>query len=126
MADYPDYAYILFDHICNIIGPSDEWPKRILELFWSREIKHWDHFVLSAFVVINGLNPDMFLEWIDMIGLAKDENSLREFKSLLQTFMKESAKWNRVYAYHILNHRFKFISGEVKFYLPMDKKRPEW
>ena len=81
MADYPDYAYILFDNICDIIGPSDEWPKRILELFWSREIKHWDHFVLSAFVVINGLNPDMFLEWIDIIGLAKDENSLREFKS---------------------------------------------
>ena len=33
MADYPDYAYILFDDICKIIGPSDEWPKRILELF---------------------------------------------------------------------------------------------
>ena len=82
MADYPDYAYILFDDICDIIGPSDEWPKRMLELFWSRDIKHWDHFVLSAFVVVNGLNPEIFLEWIDVIGLSKDENSLREFKSL--------------------------------------------
>ena len=32
MLEYPDYAYILFDDICDIIGPSDEWPEGILKL----------------------------------------------------------------------------------------------
>ena len=60
MSEYPDYAYILFDDICNIIGPSDEWPEGILKLFWSRNVKHWDHFMLCAFVAVNGLNPEVF------------------------------------------------------------------
>ena len=75
---------------------------------------------------VNGLNPEVFLEWIDMIGLAKNEASLTEFKSLLRTFTKNSSKWNKAYAYHILNHHFEFISGEIKCYFPMDKERPEW
>ena len=22
----PDYAYILFDDMCDVVGPSDKWP----------------------------------------------------------------------------------------------------
>ena len=41
-SEIPDYAYILFDDICDIIGPSEQWPKKFLELFWSRNVGHWD------------------------------------------------------------------------------------
>ena len=34
-SEYPDYAYIFFDDICDIIGPSGQCPKEIFELFWS-------------------------------------------------------------------------------------------
>ena len=37
MSEIPDYAYILFDDICEIIGPSDEWPEGILKLFWQKK-----------------------------------------------------------------------------------------
>ena len=40
MADIPDFTYILFDNICDIIGPSEEWPEGILKLFWTRNLKH--------------------------------------------------------------------------------------
>ena len=71
MLEYPDYAYILFDDICDIIGPSDEWPEGILKLFWSRNVKHWDCFMLCVFVAVNGLNSEVFLEWVDCYSNGK-------------------------------------------------------
>ena len=65
-SEYPDYAYIIFDDICDIIGPSEQWPKKIFELFWSRNVVHWDRFMLCTFIVVNGLNPEIFLKWIDV------------------------------------------------------------
>ena len=67
MSWYPDYAYILWDDICNIIGPEDEWPTKIHSLFWMPNCKHVDRFQLTAFVVVNGLNPEVFMEWVDVI-----------------------------------------------------------
>ena len=92
-SEYPDYAYILFDDICDIIGPSEQWPKKILELFWSQNVGHWDRFMLCTFVVVNGLNPEIFIEWIDVIGMVTDKYSIREFKSLLDIFTKPPEKW---------------------------------
>ena len=122
--DFPDYAYILFDDICDIIGPSEHWPERVLKLFWSKHISQWERFMICAFVVVNGLNPEVFLEWIDVIGMAHDYNSLREIKSLLQTFTENPGKWDRAYAYNILNHRYEYINGNVKCYLDYSVKRP--
>ena len=45
MAEIPDFAYI-FDNICDIIGPSNEWPEGILKLFWTKNLKHWDRFAV--------------------------------------------------------------------------------
>ena len=80
MEEIPDYTYILFDEICNIIGPSDEWSLSILKLFWRPHTKHWERFILSIFVAVNGLNPDIFPEWVDVMSLARDESALQEFK----------------------------------------------
>ena len=126
MSDIPDYAFILFDDICDIIGPSSEWPEKILKLSWTPNVKHWDKFILLTFVVVNGLNPKIFLEWIDVMHLARDESALNEFKSLLHTFTTKTSKWNRAYGYHILNHRYEYLTGEVKCYLPMGTVRPQW
>ena len=122
----PDYAYMLFNNICDIIGPSNEWPEKILKFFWTQNVKHWDRFILTTFVVVNGLNPEIFLEWIDVMHLARDNSALNEFKSLLHTFTTNTSKWNKAYGYHILNHRYDYLTGEVKCYLPMATVRPQW
>ena len=49
--------------------------------------------MVCTFVVVNGLNPEIFIEWIDVIGMATDKHSIREFKSLLDTFTKNPEKW---------------------------------
>ena len=90
MADIPDYAFILFDDICDIIGPSDEWPLSILKMFWRPNTRHWERFILCTFVAVNGLNPEVFLEWIDVMSLARDEKALQEFRYFLDTFNNNS------------------------------------
>ena len=84
MENILDDTYILFDDICNIIGPSDEWPLGILKLFWRPNAKHWERFILGTFVAVNGLNPEIFLEWVDLMSLARDKNALDDFKHFLQ------------------------------------------
>ena len=81
---------------------------------------------MSTFVAVNGLNPEIFLEWVDVMSLARDESALQEFKYFLNTFTKYSWKWDGAYAYNVLNHRFEFVNGAVKCYLSSDKKRPNW
>ena len=116
----PDYALILFDDICDIVGPSEEWPSVIRELFWSPNVTHNNHLKLCAFVAVNGLNPEVFIEWVDLMGLARDDASRREFCSWLIELTTKQEKWKKIYAYHVLNHQYEFVTGEVKFRLPMN------
>ena len=76
MAEIPDYSYILFDDICDIIGPSDEWPLSILKMFWRPNSRHWERFILCTFVAVNGLNHEIFCEWIDVMSLTWDGKAL--------------------------------------------------
>ena len=54
----------LWLNIIDIIGPIHLWPKDIRKLFWE---KHWTNkqrFKIAVFAYINGLNPEVLLDWI--------------------------------------------------------------
>ena len=83
--------------------------------------------MLCTFVVVNGLNPEIFLEWIDVIGMATDKHSVREFKSLLYTFLKKSQRnGTELMVTTFLTTDTEFINGKVKCYLDYSVKRPQW
>ena len=109
----------MFDDICDIVGPSEEWPSVIRELFWQPNVTHANWMRLCAFVVVNGLNPEVFMEWVDLMGLARDDASRREFCNWLIQLTTNTEKWHKVYAFNVLNHQYEFVTGEVKFRLPM-------
>ena len=121
-ADIPDYAYILFDDICDIIGPAEEWPVVIRTLFWTPGVTHFNRMKLCAFVVVNGLHPEVFMEWVDLMGVARNTSSRREFISWLTELTTNPYKWRRVYAFHVLNHQYEFVTGEIKLRLSMSDK----
>ena len=81
-----DYAFILWDDICDIIWDSDKWPTKIRKIFQTKNETHFNRFILCAFVYISGLNPEVFLEWADVVGLCRDVTGL---KSLKQTTKME-------------------------------------
>lgn len=46
-----------WESIQDIIGPANEWPKWIAELFLGSNLTHAQRPLVCAFAVFNGLNP---------------------------------------------------------------------
>ena len=51
----------LWFEIQDIIGPAKLWPHLVRKLFWTQSIKHNMRPIISAFVIINGLNPEVHI-----------------------------------------------------------------
>ena len=49
----------LWFDIQEIIGPAGIWPKFLLKLFWTKNLSHAQRPLICAFVVFNGLNPEV-------------------------------------------------------------------
>ena len=61
--DIPDHVYLLWDDICEVIGDPEKWPSVMRTLFWDPNIGHWNRMKICAFVVVNGLHPQYFMDW---------------------------------------------------------------
>lgn len=46
--------------IQDVIGPANKWPKWITDLFFTKNLNHAQRPLISAFVIFNGLNPEVF------------------------------------------------------------------
>ena len=49
----------LWWEIQDIIGPAGEWPKFLVNLFFTRNLSHAQRPLICAFVIYNGLNPEV-------------------------------------------------------------------
>ena len=105
----------LWKDIQDIIGNASLWPLNIRRLFWTKCVKHFDRIKLVTFCFVNGLHPDILLEWSQLKGLCRDENAFRHFKYLFTTF--ESGVYFRgLFAYNITMQRYEFLNGTVRRY----------
>ena len=123
MAEFPEYAYILWDNICDIVGDSENWPTKIKKLFWSKNVRHFER-LMCAFCYINGLNPVVFLDWVDIVGLCRDESARREIVNWFHEFETNKKKCHKIYQYNIFNHQYEYLNGEVKSRLKLTTKHP--
>ena len=85
----------------EVIGNPEQWPTVTRTLFWVTNIGHWNPIKLTAFTIVNGLHPKYFMDWVDIMGLACDNNSRREFCNLLKEFNLNKFKWSHIYAYNV-------------------------
>lgn len=80
----------------------------IMQLFWNKHLKHWGRLLITDFVYVNGLNPEIFLEWIHSIDLGRDTAAYRHFNNLLkQQFPNKAYK---LYAWKDTTTRYQ-VSG---------------
>ncbi len=54
------------DIICPA-SPHALWPSRIWVLCWTHNLTHFQSFLLACFAFVNGLSPNDFLHWRDVI-----------------------------------------------------------
>ena len=48
----------------DIVGPASEWPRHVRRTFWGVDFTHWRRIQMCVFVWVNGLHPEIFLEWL--------------------------------------------------------------
>ena len=107
----------LWDIILDIIGCQSEWPWNIRELFWGRNLKYFERQVISSFVYVNGLHPEIFLRWIDLNGLCRDKAARDHIIWLLNDFDKDPSRWN-LYAWNVDMNNYQYIDGRTRYYVP--------
>ena len=95
--------------IQDIIGHAKQRPHSTRRLFWTKHLKHWDRLLISTFVYVNGLNPDIFLEWAHLLDLGRD------FEALLKTVFQN--RTYNMYAWNVTTGRYEYIDGTVRHYV---------
>ena len=101
--------------IQDIVGPANQWPHSTRRLFWTKHLEHWDRILICAFVYVNGLNPDIFLEWANLLELGRDRSAYRHFEALLRVQFPNT---NYIlYAWNVTNRRYEYLDGSVRRYV---------
>ena len=116
-----DAKYILWCDIQDVIGNASQWPKEMRRLFWTKNVTHWNRIMLATFVFVNGLNPTIFLEWVDCMSLAKEISSRNHFKYLLNIFEKNPSRYS-FYARNVCQNEWQHLDGKVKHYLKVHEE----
>ena len=107
-------VYTLWKDIQDIIGDASRWPHRIRRLFSTINLLHWQRILLAAFVYVNGLNPDVFMEWANLLHLCRDGSGYRHFNALFNLFPDRNYT---LYAYNVSNNRYEYLDGRVRRYV---------
>lgn len=101
--------YLLWQDIQDLIGPARKWPRNIRRLFWTKNVKHFDRVLLAAFVYVNGLNPIVFLEWVDMSSMCRDKAARNHLAAILHMF--EKGYYYKLYAYNVCMRSREWLDG---------------
>ena len=118
-----DIVTLWYD-IINIIGPLRNWPPLIRNLFFKKNLTHTEILKLSTFTYVNGLNPDMLVEWCDKMDLHSNKKPWHDMIHLLVVFETDPDRYKHMYQYNVLWHRYEFLDGTIKYYLPKENLHP--
>ena len=102
--------------IQDIVGPTRLWPYSIRRLFWTENLKHFQRIIICAFVYVNGLNQEIFLEWVELMNLGRDRSVRNRYTALFRLFESENYS-TALYAYNASNYRYEYLNGAVRRYI---------
>lgn len=98
----------------DLMGSAKKWPKVIRRIFWTKNLKHWNRILLCTFCYVNGLNPVLLIEWVELMGLCRDGSGIRHITALFKLYEKRSY---RLYAYNVAMGRYEYLDGTVRHYV---------
>ena len=107
--------YILWRDIQEIVGEATLWPRSIRLLFWKRNVSHWERTLLAAFVWVNALNPEIFMEWCELKKLFRDKKA-KDHMEYLFTKFEQGPPYYKLYAWHVSANRYEWLDGTTRYY----------
>ena len=105
----------LWLNIIDIIGTINLWPKDVRKLFWE---KNWDHeqkFKVAVFVYINGLNPLLLYDWIELYGNT-NQNGKIHIRYLIDLFEDGNRYRRQYYSWNVAQARYQYLDGSTRYY----------
>ena len=114
----------MWEHILDIIGPVKNWPPEIRNLFFKTNLSHIEVVKICTFANVNGLDPDLLVEWCDNMKLHKNYKAQHDMIRLLASFETDPDKYKYMYQYNVLWHRYEYLDGTIKYCLPKDTLHP--
>ncbi|CAG2247119.1 unnamed protein product [Mytilus edulis] len=103
------------------LGQQDYGLTTLEKLFWKKNLKHWERILLAAFAYVNGLNPEMFLDWVKLMGLCRDNSGIRHFTAFFR--LVDSGRMYKLYAYNVTNNRYEYLDGTIRHYIHRNNRR---
>lgn len=108
-------VYFLWMSIQDIIGSARLWPVRIRKLFWKKNLKHFDRILIATFIWVNGLHPDVFMEWAILVGcLVEGSSGQKHFQEFFKLI--DSGKKYKLYAWNVSVGCYQDLAGNTVCY----------
>ncbi len=107
--------------IKDIVGSPTLWPINIRRFFWTKHLTHFQRFQIACFVYVNGLSPETFVEWANLLNLCRDQSARNHFTFLFNSF-EQGQYGDRYYAYNVSNRRYEFLNGTPRHYEHRDSR----
>ena len=104
--------FTLWYDIQDIIGYATLWPHNIRKNFWNRSAKHFDRICLCAFCYINGLNPELLLDWLKLLEFPY--SSRKHVKDIFTYFCQ--GRYSNLYQWNVYNKRYEDLNGKPIYY----------
>lgn len=108
-------TYRMWLEIQDVIGNASLWPRCIRRLFWKKNLRHFERVLVGTFIWVNGLNPDVFIEWAFRIGcLVPNSSGYRHFVGFLRTV--ENGRRYKLYSWNIAMGCYQDLAGNIVIY----------
>ena len=107
--------FVAWSDIQDVIGVASAWPAAIRRFFWTRNLGHWDRTRVVAFVWINGLHMDLFLDWAHLIGMAEEGSAGYVHMRSLHAYIYSGVTYN-LFAWNITRRRYEYLDGTPRYY----------
>ena len=88
---------------------------KIRSLFWTQGLTHFQRILLATFVLVNGLNPEQFLDWVRLMNLCKDDHGYKHLEYLFTALPEKN--YQGLYAYNITTNRYEYVNGHPRYYV---------
>ena len=102
--------YELWSTITDIVGDADKWPKETRRLFWTRNLTNPQRFNVALFAFINGLNPEVFLQWADLKRLVHDQSGRNHFVYLFDKWEQDPRGCTQYKQWSVAQDSYRHIS----------------
>ena len=77
-------------------------------------MKYFERFLVVIFSYVNGLEPSIVIDFLQMNNCLKDSEAHRHVRNLFAALESGALNNKRYYAYNVYYDRYEYINGEVK------------